>query len=158
MSDILSAAQAAPTPVEVVIIGAGPVGLFQIFELSLLGINAHIIDSLPQVGGQCTELYPEKPIYDIPALPMCGAQELVDRLLEQAKPFNAGFHLGQEITEVRKQDDGRFFVASSTGTRFDAATVIIAGGVGSFQPRRLGVPDAEPHEGKNIHYRVKTAT
>src|SRR5580658_1868810 len=95
------AAEAAPTPVEVVIIGAGPVGLFQIFELGLLGMSAHIIDTLAQAGGQCTELYPDKPIYDIPALPICGAQELIDRLLQQIKPFHATFHLGQEVTEVQ---------------------------------------------------------
>src|ERR1700721_378026 len=105
------AAQAAPTPVETVIIGAGPVGLFQIFELGLLGISTHIIDSLAQAGGQCTELYPDKPIYDIPALPICGAQELIDRLLEQVKPFNAKFHLSQEVTELQKLPDGKFHVA-----------------------------------------------
>ena len=99
---------APPTAVETVIIGAGPVGLFQIFELGLLGIGAHIIDSPAQPGGQCTELYPDKPIYDIPALPICGAQELIDRLLEQAKPFNATFHLGQEVTELRRLESGRF--------------------------------------------------
>src|ERR1700721_3727049 len=111
------AAQAAPTPVETVIIGAGPVGLFQIFELGLLGISTHIIDSLAQAGGQCTELYPDKPIYDIPALPVCGAQELIDRLLEQAKPFNATFHLGEEVAEVRRLENGRFHVATALGTR-----------------------------------------
>jgi thioredoxin reductase (NADPH) len=148
---------AEPTPVEVVIIGAGPVGLFQIFELGLLGINAHIIDSLTQVGGQCTELYPEKPIYDIPALPICGAQELIDRLLEQAKPFNATFHLGQEVTEVRPQPNGRILVGTSTGTRLSAGAVVIAGGVGSFQPRRLALPGIEEFEGKSVHYRVRTA-
>jgi thioredoxin reductase (NADPH) len=147
----------AATPVEVVIIGAGPVGLFQIFELGLLGINAHIIDSLAQVGGQCTELYPEKPIYDIPALPICGAQELVDRLLEQAKPFNATFHLGQEVTEVAPQPDGKFLVATSTGNRLLAGAVVIAAGVGSFQPRRLALPGIEEFEGKSVHYRVKNA-
>jgi thioredoxin reductase (NADPH) len=141
----------------VVIIGAGPVGLFQIFELGLLGIHAHIIDSLAQVGGQCTELYPEKPIYDIPALPVCGAQELIDRLLEQAKPFNATFHLGQEVTEVQPQSDGRILVATSAGTRLSAGAVVIAAGVGSFQPRRLSVPDIEQFEGRSVHYRVKTA-
>src|SRR6202171_2719737 len=102
-----------PTPVEAVIIGAGPVGLFQIFELGLLGINAHIIDSLAQPGGQCTELYPDKPIYDIPALPICGAQELIDRLLEQANPFNAPFHLGAEVVEVARQADGRRFTVAT---------------------------------------------
>jgi thioredoxin reductase (NADPH) len=146
-----------PTPVETVIIGAGPVGLFQIFELGLLGINAHIIDSLTQVGGQCTELYPEKPIYDIPALPVCGAQELIDRLLEQAKPFHATFHLGQEVTEVRPLADGKILVATSAGTRLRAGAVVIAAGVGSFQPRRLALPGIEEFEGTSVHYRVKTA-
>jgi thioredoxin reductase (NADPH) len=146
-----------PTRVETVIIGAGPVGLFQIFELGLLGIGAHIIDSLPQVGGQCTELYPEKPIYDIPALPVCGAQELIDRLLEQAKPFNATFHLGQEVTELLPQPDGRISVATSAGTRLSAGAVVIAAGVGSFQPRRLAVPDVELYEGTGVRYRVKAA-
>ena len=157
MSDETSAAQAAPTPVETVIIGAGPVGLFQIFELGLLGISTHIIDSLAQAGGQCTELYPDKPIYDIPALPICGAQELIDRLLEQAKPFNATFHLGQEVTEVRPLEGGKFHIATSAGTNLIAGAVVIAAGVGSFQPRRLALPGVEEFEGKNVHYRVKSA-
>jgi thioredoxin reductase (NADPH) len=157
MSEESSAAQTAPTPVETVIIGAGPVGLFQIFELGLLGISAHIIDSLPQAGGQCTELYPDKPIYDIPALPVCGAQELIDRLLEQAKPFHATFHLGQEVTELHRREDGRFDVGTSGGTRLIAGAVVIAAGVGSFQPRRLALPDVEQFEGKSVHYRVKSA-
>jgi thioredoxin reductase (NADPH) len=144
--------------VETVIIGAGPVGLFQIFELGLLGISTHIIDSLGQPGGQCTELYPDKPIYDIPALPICGAQELIDRLLEQAKPFKATYHLGQEVTELRVLDNGKFHVATSTGTRLTAGAVIIAGGVGSFQARRLAVPGAEEFEGTFLHYRVKSAS
>jgi thioredoxin reductase (NADPH) len=143
--------------VETVIIGAGPVGLFQIFELGLLGISAHIIDSLAQPGGQCTELYPDKPIYDIPALPVCGAAELIERLMQQAKPFNATFHLGQEVTELRVLENGRFHVATSLGLRFTAGAVVIAGGVGSFQPRRLSVPDIEPFEGTQVHYRVKSA-
>ena len=149
--------QADPTPAEVVIVGAGPVGLFQIFELGLLGIKAHIIDSLAQVGGQCTELYPDKPIYDIPALPICGAQELIDRLLEQAKPFNATFHLGQEVTELAPQPDGKIFITTSAGTRLSAAAVVIAAGVGSFQPRRLSLPGIEEFEGTSVHYRVKSA-
>jgi thioredoxin reductase (NADPH) len=143
--------------VDAVIIGAGPVGLFQIFELGLLGISAHIIDSLASPGGQCTELYPDKPIYDIPALPVCGAQELIDRLLEQAKPFNATFHLGQEVTELKVLDGGKFHVVTSAGTSLIAGAVVIAAGVGSFQPRRLGVPDIEHLEGKSVHYRVKAA-
>ena len=158
MSDTSSAAQAAPTPVETVIIGAGPVGLFQIFELGLLGIKAHIIDSLAQAGGQCTELYPDKPIYDIPALPICGAQELIDRLLEQAKPFHATFHLGQEVTEVQRLEGGKFLVATASGTRLIAGAVVIAGGVGSFQPRRLALPGVEEFEGTHVHYRVKSAS
>jgi thioredoxin reductase (NADPH) len=147
----------AATAVETVIIGGGPVGLFQIFELGLLGINAHLIDSLPQVGGQCTELYPDKPIYDIPALPVCGAQELIDRLLEQAKPFHATFHLGQEVTEVKPLPDGKIRVATAAGTVLHAGAVVIAGGVGSFQPRRLSLPGIEEFEGTSVHYRVKTA-
>jgi thioredoxin reductase (NADPH) len=143
--------------VETVIIGAGPVGLFQIFELGLLGISTHIIDSLSLPGGQCTELYPDKPIYDIPALPICGAQELIDRLLEQVKPFNATFHLGQEVTELRVLGNGKFHIATSTGTRLTAGAVVIAAGVGSFQPRRLSIPGIEPFEGKTVHYRVRSA-
>jgi thioredoxin reductase (NADPH) len=139
----------------VVVIGAGPAGLFQVFELGLLGIKAHVLDSLPQPGGQCTELYPDKPIYDIPALPICGAQELVDRLMQQIKPFGAEFHLGEEAIEMQRREDGRFRIATSAGTVFDAGAVVIAAGVGSFQPRRLGVPRAEEFEGSQIHYRVQ---
>jgi thioredoxin reductase (NADPH) len=142
---------------EVVIIGAGPCGLFQVFELGLLGINAHVIDSLSAPGGQCTELYPEKPIYDIPALPVCGAQELVDRLMQQIHPFNAQFHLGQEVTELQKKEDGRFLVRTVVGTTFDAGAVVIAAGVGSFQPRRIGLTGCEPFEGNCIHYRVRNS-
>jgi thioredoxin reductase (NADPH) len=158
MSEPIEASSAPSTAAETVIIGAGPVGLFQIFELGLLGISAHIIDSLAQVGGQCTELYPDKPIYDIPALPICGAQELIDRLLEQAKPFHATFHLGQEVTELQPLPDGKIHVATSAGTRLTAGAVVIAAGVGSFQPRRLTVPGIEEFEGKSVHYRVKSAS
>src|SRR5277367_6869240 len=157
MSEPIEASSAPTTSVETVIIGAGPVGIFQIFELGLLGINAAIIDSLAQVGGQCTELYPDKPIYDIPALPICGAQELIDRLLEQVKPFNAKFHRGQEVTEVKPLPDGKFHVATSLGTDLTAGAIVIAAGVGSFQPRRLALPGVEEFEGKSVHYRVKSA-
>jgi thioredoxin reductase (NADPH) len=146
-----------PIVTEVLVIGAGPCGLFQVFELGLLGMSCHVVDSLATPGGQCTELYPDKPIYDIPALPVCGAQELVDRLLQQIAPFNAPLHLGQEVVKVHKRDDGRFDVETVLGTRFDAGAVVIAGGVGSFQPRRLGLPDSEAFEGRNIHYRVRDA-
>ena len=142
---------------DAVIVGAGPCGLFQVFELGLLGLRAELIDSLPAIGGQCTELYPDKPIYDIPAVPVCTARELIERLEQQIKPFNAGVHLGQEVTSVVKREDGRFDVETSRGTRFDAGVVIIAAGVGSFQPRKLGVAGAERYEGTSIHYRVKDA-
>jgi thioredoxin reductase (NADPH) len=142
---------------DVVIVGAGPCGLFQIFELGLLGVHAHVIDSLKHPGGQCSELYPEKPIYDIPALPVCGAQELVDRLLKQAKPFNAQFHMGEEVTQLQVLPDHTFLLATSRDTRFHARTVIIAGGLGSFQPRRIGLEGSEAFEGRHIHYKVKSA-
>lgn len=142
---------------EVVIIGAGPCGLFQVFELGLLGIKAHLLDSLAKPGGQCAELYPEKPIYDIPALPVCGAQELIDRLLEQIKPFGAEMHFGHEVTVVNKREDGRFDVETAAGLKFDAGAIVIAGGVGSFQPRRLGAEGAEAFEGSQVFYRVKSA-
>ena len=151
------AATGAPISTEVVIIGGGPCGLFQVFELGLLGIKAHVLDSLAMPGGQCAELYPEKPIYDIPALPVCGAQELVDRLLKQIEPFHPVFHLGDEVTEFARRADGRFLVGTTAGKTFDAGAVVIAAGVGSFQPRRIGVEGAEPFEGSAIHYRIKTA-
>ena len=149
---------AAAIRTEVLIIGAGPCGLFQVFELGLLGIGAHIVDSLPIPGGQCAELYPEKPIYDIPALPVCGAQELVDRLLEQIKPFNAAMHFGQEVSELTRREDGRFTVRTGAGTVFDAGAVVLAAGVGSFQPRRIGIDGSEAYEGTSLHYRVKDAS
>ena len=162
MSDNVQAQAATPSiegaiQADVVIVGAGPCGLFQIFELGLLGIHAHIIDSLQHPGGQCSELYPEKPIYDIPALPVCGAQELVDRLLQQAKPFNAQFHMGQEVTELQLLPDHTFLLRTSQDTRFHARTVIIAGGLGSFQPRRLGCEGVDAFEGRHVHYKVKSA-
>jgi thioredoxin reductase (NADPH) len=143
---------------DVVVVGAGPCGLFQVFELGLLGINAHVVDSLNAPGGQCSELYPEKPIYDIPALPVCGAQELIDRLLAQIKPFNAQFHLGQEVAELAPRADGRFTLRTAAGTTFDAGAVVIAAGLGSFQPRRIALPGSELLEGRSIHYRVRTAS
>ena len=157
MTENVSVNLAGAIDTDVVIVGAGPCGLFQIFELGLLGIKAHLVESLKHPGGQCSELYPDKPIYDIPALPICGAQELVDRLLEQAKPFNAQFHLGQEVTELKHLDDGGFFLRTALGTRFHTKAVVIAGGLGSFQPRRLSCEGAEPFEGKEIQYRVKNA-
>ena len=130
--------------------------MFQVFELGLLGIGAQLVDSLQHPGGQCAELYPDKPIYDIPALPVCGAQELVDRLLQQIKPFKAQLHLGHEVVEFPPRD-GRFHIASAAGVSFDAGAVVIAAGVGSFQPRRIGIDGAGAHEGGAIQYRVKSA-
>ncbi|HEV6967400.1 MULTISPECIES: NAD(P)/FAD-dependent oxidoreductase [Roseateles] len=143
---------------DAVIVGAGPVGLFQVFELGLLEIKAHIIDSLAYPGGQCIELYPDKPIYDIPAVPMCTGKELTDNLLKQIEPFGATFHLGEEVTTVQKQGEGpdaRFFVETSKGTQLLAKAVFIAGGVGSFQARTLKVDGIEAYEGEQVHYRVK---
>ena len=140
---------------DALIIGAGPSGLFQIFELGLLGIKCDILDTLPTVGGQCTELYPDKPIYDIPGIPMCSGQGLVDALMEQAEPFDARFHLGEEVVEVKPQEEGGFRVVTNNDKVFDAKTVFIAGGVGSFQPRKLRQPEAESLEDKQLFYRVR---
>ncbi|MFO1219860.1 MAG: NAD(P)/FAD-dependent oxidoreductase [Burkholderiaceae bacterium] len=149
------AAAAGPIDTDAVIVGAGPVGLFQVFELGLLEIKAHIIDSLTYPGGQCIELYPDKPIYDIPAVPVCTGRELTDNLLEQIEPFGATFHLGEEVTVVKKRDDGRFDVETSRGTRLVTKTVFIAGGVGSFQPRTLRIDGLDRFEGSQLHYRVR---
>ncbi|RFF29633.1 NAD(P)/FAD-dependent oxidoreductase [Wenzhouxiangella sediminis] len=139
---------------DAVIVGAGPVGLFQVFELGLLGLKAELVDSLPQVGGQCAELYPEKPIYDIPAWPVIGAQELVDKLMQQIKPFHAGIHLGQRVEKFEKREDGRFTVVTSTGTEFDAGAVIIAAGLGAFQARKLKAKGIDEVTSDQIHYKV----
>jgi thioredoxin reductase (NADPH) len=143
-----------PIHTDALIVGAGPCGLFQVFELGLLGIKAHLVDSMRRPGGQCSELYPDKPIYDIPALPVVGAQELIDRLMEQIEPFEPVLHLNQEVQVVERLEDGAFRVVTSAGTVFHARTVIIAGGVGSFQPRRLRVEGAARYEGSQIHYKV----
>ncbi|MDH3338306.1 MAG: NAD(P)/FAD-dependent oxidoreductase [Gammaproteobacteria bacterium] len=140
---------------DVVIIGAGPCGLFQVFELGLLGVKAEVVDSIRQPGGQCTELYPDKPIYDIPGIPVCSGQELTEALLKQIEPFNCGMHLGEEVRVVRKTSDDSFHVETSAGTQFHTKAVVIAGGVGSFQPRELRVPGAEDFAGKTLHYRVQ---
>ncbi|MBR7798900.1 NAD(P)/FAD-dependent oxidoreductase [Undibacterium fentianense] len=140
---------------DAVIVGAGPVGLFQVFELGLLEIKAHVIDSLPVVGGQCVELYPDKPIYDIPAVPVCTGQELTDNLLKQIEPFEPTFHLNQEVTLVQRRPDGRFDLETSLGNKFITKTIFIAAGVGSFQPRTLKVEGIEAFEGSQVFYRVK---
>ena len=148
-------AAAAPVETDAVIVGAGPVGLFQVFELGLLEIKAHIIDSLANAGGQCIELYPDKPIYDIPAVPVCTGRELTESLLKQIEPFKAAFHLGEEVSVVNKRDDGRFDVETNRDTRLIAKTLFVAGGVGSFQPRTLKVEGLDKHRDTQLFYRVR---
>ena len=137
---------------DAVVIGAGPVGLFQVFELGLLGIRAHVIDSLPVAGGQCIELYADKPIYDIPATKVCTGRELIDKLLAQVEPFAAVFHFNQQVDAVERQHDGRFRIDTSAGTHLLTKAVVIAGGVGSFQPRRLKLEGIAAFEGKQLFY------
>jgi thioredoxin reductase (NADPH) len=150
-----AAAHDGPIETDAVIVGAGPVGLFQVFELGLLEIKAHVIDSLAYPGGQCVELYPDKPIYDIPAVPVVTGQQLTDNLLKQIEPFGATFHFGQEVTTVERQDDGRFYVETSRGTRFLTRTIFIAAGVGAFQPKQLKVEGLDRYEGSQLFYRVR---
>ena len=141
---------------DAVIIGAGPVGLFQAFELGLLEIKAHVIDSLVQAGGQPIELYPDKPIYDIPAIPICTGAELTTSLLKQCAPFKPTFHLGQEVSLVAKREDGRFDVSTAAGTNFITKTIFIAGGVGAFQPRKPKVESiTQFEENGQLAYRVR---
>jgi len=140
---------------DVVIVGAGPCGLFQVFELGLLGLKAHIVDSIRQPGGQCTELYPDKPIYDIPGIPVCSGTELTEGLLKQIEPFHCDMHLNEEVTVVKKNDENSFHVETNAGTQFHAKAIVIAGGVGSFQPRQIRFPGIDDFHAKNLHYRVK---
>ncbi len=144
-----------PIQADAVIIGAGPVGLFQVFELGLLEVKAHVIDSLPEAGGQCVELYPDKPIYDIPAIPVCTGRELTNNLLKQIEPFGAQFHLGQEVSTLEQQTDGRFLIGTSKDKHFLSKTVFIAAGVGAFQPRILKLDGIEAFENKQVFYQVK---
>jgi thioredoxin reductase (NADPH) len=144
-----------PIKTDVVIIGAGPIGLFAVFELGLLDMKAHLIDILDKIGGQCAELYPEKPIYDIPALPYVSAQGLVDGLMLQIKPFNPQFHLGEMVESVEKIGNPLFRVKTDQGKEFESKVVVIAAGGGSFQPKRPPIPGIEPYEGKTVHYAVR---
>jgi thioredoxin reductase (NADPH) len=140
---------------DVVIIGAGPCGLFAVFELGLLDVKCHVIDILDRPGGQCAELYPEKPIYDIPALPIVTGQELVDRLMQQIKPFSPAFHYNQMVTELRKHGDGAFTVRTDGGLDFRCKAVVIAAGGGSFQPKKPPIPGIDAYEGTSVFYSVK---
>jgi thioredoxin reductase (NADPH) len=137
-----------------IIIGAGPVGLFAVFELGLVDIKAHVIDILDRAGGQCTELYPEKPIYDIPGLTVVTGQELTDKLMDQIKPFGAEFHFNQKV-ETLERLDGRFRVATDLGTAIEAKVLVIAAGGGSFTPKRPPLPGIEQYEGKSVLYSVR---
>ena len=153
-----AAAAAAPAiATDAVVIGAGPVGLFQVFELGLLDIRAHVVDALPHVGGQPVELYPDKPIYDIPGLPVCTGQGLADALMRQCAPFAPPFHLGQTVNSVQQQPDGRWLVGTSRGTTFITKTLFIAAGVGAFEPRRLRLDGMDAHEGRQLHYHRSAA-
>ena len=141
--------------IDAVIVGAGPCGLFAIFELGLLDIKCHVIDILDRAGGQCAELYPEKPIYDIPALPLVTGADLTSRLLEQAKPFNATFHYNQMVTELRKCADGRFELKTDGDITFLCKVVVIAAGGGSFQPKKPPIPGIDAYENTSVFYSVK---
>lgn len=137
------------------IIGAGPTGLFTVFEAGLLQLKCHLIDALPMPGGQCTEIYPKKPIYDIPAYPEILAGDLVDQLMEQIKPFTPGFTLGERADTLEKLEDGTFVVTTNAGTKHHAPVVVIAGGLGSFEPRKPPIPNIKKYENKGVEYMVK---
>jgi thioredoxin reductase (NADPH) len=140
---------------DIIIIGAGPCGLFTVFEAGLLKLKCHLIDSLPQAGGQCSEIYPKKPIYDIPGFPTVLAGELIDNLMEQAAPFKPGFTLGEAATTIDKQEDGTFIVSTVKGTKHHAPIVIIAGGLGVFEPRKPPISNISDFEDKGVEYIIK---
>jgi len=140
---------------DICIIGAGPVGLFTVFEAGLLKMRCHLIDTLPQVGGQLSEIYPHKPIYDIPGYPEIKAQELVDRLMEQIKPFEPGFTLGERVETLVNQEDGSYLIGTNDGTIVEAKVVVIAGGLGCFEPRKPDIEGLIDFEGKGVEYMVK---
>ena len=144
-----------PIKTDVLIIGAGPIGLFAVFELGLLDMKAHLVDILDKIGGQCAELYPEKPIYDIPGIPMTSAQGLVESLLAQIKPFGAQYHLDEMVETVEKIGDPLFRVKTDQGKEFISKIVVIAAGGGSFQPKRPPIQGIEPYEGKSVFYAVR---
>ncbi|WP_297800307.1 NAD(P)/FAD-dependent oxidoreductase, partial [uncultured Polaribacter sp.] len=140
---------------DILIIGAGPTGLFTVFEAGLLKLRCHLIDALPQVGGQCSEIYPKKPIYDIPAYPEILAGDLTDKLMEQIKQFEPGFTLGERAEIIEKQDDDTFFVTTNKGTKHHAKIVAIAGGLGSFEPRKPPIPNIANFEDKGVEYIIR---
>lgn len=142
---------------DAVVIGAGPVGLFQVFQLGLHGLHAHVIDALPHVGGQCVELYGDKPIYDIPGIPHCTGRSLVQQLQQQIAPFAPTLHLSQQVATLERAPTGGFLVGTQAGLRLAARTVFIAAGVGAFVPRTLKIDGLEPHRGRQLHYHPDTA-
>jgi thioredoxin reductase (NADPH) len=144
-----------PIRTDMVIVGAGPVGLFAVFEAGLLNIRCHLVDNLDRPGGQCAELYPDKPIFDIPAVPRCTGQELTDLLLQQIRPFEPVFHLSQQAERLERLGDERWRLTTSSGLILEAPVIVIAAGAGSFVPRRLPLPGADEREGRSIHYAVR---
>lgn len=140
---------------DIIIIGAGPVGLFTIFEAGLLKLHCHLIDSLPQPGGQCSEIYPKKPIYDIPGFPSILAGDLIDNLMEQAEPFKPGFTLGEAAVDIKKTEDEHFIVTTNKGTEHRAPVVMIAGGLGVFEPRKPPIEGLDNYEDKGVEYIIK---
>jgi thioredoxin reductase (NADPH) len=139
---------------DTLIIGAGPVGLFCVHQLGIIGLTCEVVDNLDKIGGQCIELYPDKPIYDIPAVPECTGEELTNNLLEQIKTFKTNFHLNERVEEI-KQDEKKWLIKTNKGTQFEASSIIIAAGVGSFEPRKFSTKEIEKYEGKKILYSVK---
>src|SRR5690349_20258476 len=144
-----------PIKTDVLIIGAGPCGLFAVFELGLLDMKAHLVDILDRPGGQCAELYPEKPIYDIPALPIVTGQGLTEALLTQINPFGPTFHYGEMVQSIERIGDPLFRAVTDTGKVFEAKVLVIAAGGGSFQPKRPPIPGIEAYEGRSVHYAVR---
>ena len=142
---------------DVLIIGAGPTGLFCAHQLGIIGLNCEIVDNLDKAGGQCIELYPDKPIYDIPAVPECTGEELTNNLLQQIKPFNVKFHLNERVEQLKKVEN-RWHVKTSGNQEFDVASIVIAGGVGSFEPRKFPVKECEKFEGSSLFYSIKDKT
>ncbi len=154
-SQILCQAPGGQYESDVLIVGAGPVGLFAVFELGLLDLKCHLVDILDRPGGQCAELYPEKPIYDIPGLPVISGQELTNNLLEQIKPFGAQYNLGEMAVGLEKLDNGKWRLRTDMGTQIDAPVVVIAAGGGSFQPKKPPIPDIDAYEGSSVFYAVR---
>ena len=142
---------------DVLIIGAGPTGLFCAHQLGIIGLNCEIVDNLDKAGGQCIELYPDKPIYDIPAIPECTGEELTNNLLKQIEPFNVKFHLNERVEEINKVEN-RWHIKTSGKTEFDVSSIVIAGGVGSFEPRKFSVKECDKYEGTSLLYSVKDKT